>query len=431
MVTGANNRFLNSTLYVLTRDGYIYQTDLGGIDPNAFVFFANSVGFLDNGVPLYRDVVGANDNLDGLPAGISLALPDQLLFFNPPSSEAIAANGIGAPVAPTITSIGFTGSLGGNDTLLGAGGTFTYESNTAGIYELIISRDGLDFDPTLPANRVLRGLGSAPSQNVSWDGLDNSGAQFPVGTNYPVKLIVRAGEYHFPLLDAENSQGGPRYVLTNPPGGCPTFNGGAPSCTTAFYDDRGYTTSGGTNVGTPGTILPGNTPPNTDRSDPLAGFDTATSNQRAYGNGTINGFGDRKGLDIWTYFPSNIISTTLNIFATPPPTPTPTTPPPTPTPTTPPPTPTDVPPSPTPTKPPSSDDGDPPSSATSVPTATPTSTPAAVAVVPAPPTQVLPVAFLPETGLRGNLFQDWTVIGGLLLVILGGVGAVIRFRHKD
>jgi uncharacterized repeat protein (TIGR01451 family) len=316
MVTGNNNRFVNSTLFVLTRDGYIYQTNLGGIDPNAFVFFANNVGFLDNGVPLYRDIIGTNDNLDGLLPGISLAPPNQLIFFNQPDPSAIAANGIVAPVVPLITSMAFGGSLGGNNTLLGAGGTFTYTSNIIGIYELVISRDGINFDPTEPTNRVLRGVSSALTQNIPWDGSDNAGNQFPVGLNYPVRIIIRAGEYHFPLLDAENSAGGPRYILLNSPSGtCPNFNGGTPSCSIAFYDDRGYTTSNGDNVGTPGVILPGNVPPNPDRSDPLAGFDTSTSNQRAYGNGTINGFGDRKGLDIWTYFPSNIVTTTLNIFA--------------------------------------------------------------------------------------------------------------------
>ncbi|MBI1879487.1 MAG: DUF11 domain-containing protein, partial [Chloroflexi bacterium] len=321
MVTGSNNRFVNSTLFVLTRDGYMYRTDLGGIDPNAFVFFANNVGFLDNGVPLYRDIVSPlpgtpGDDLAGLPPGISLAPPNQLIFFNQPDAGAVAANGIVAPVVPLINSISFGGSLGGNNTLVGAGGTFTYTSNITGVYELVISRDQINFDPTEPTNRVLRGISSALTQNIPWNGLDNAGNQFPVGLNYPVRLIIRAGEYHFPLLDAENSLGGPRYLLLNSPSGaCPNFNGGAPNCSIAFYDDRGYTTSGGTNVGTPGVVLPGNGPPNPDRSDPLAGFDTSISYQRAFGNGTGTGFGDKKGLDIWTYFPSNIATTTLNIFA--------------------------------------------------------------------------------------------------------------------
>lgn len=404
MVTGNNSRPLDSTMFILTRDGYIYQTNLGGVDPNAFVFFANNVGFLDNGIPLYRDIVGTDDNLAGLPAGISLSPPDQLIFINNPASAAISANGINPPIAPVITSISFAGTLGGNNTLVGAGGTFTYDSNTNGIYELILSRDGVNFDPTLPTNRVLRGLGSAPTQNVTWDGLDNSGNPFPAGTNYPMRIILRAGEYHFPLLDAENSGGGPRYTLTNPPGGtCPTYDEGVTfSCTTAFYDDRGYVTSGGTAVGALNTILPGNNPPSVDRSDPLTGFDTSTSNQRTYGNGAGTGFGDKKGLDIWTYFPSAVRRASVNIFdtaLTPTPTPIPTELPATATPTPlPPPTATEKPHSgnpqgPTATPPP------PPPPPPGPPTAT--ATPISIAVAPVPPaTPVIPVTFLPETGLR-------------------------------
>ncbi len=120
---------------------------------------------------------------------------------------------------------------------------------------------------------------------------------------------LHAGEYHFPLLDAENSRlGGPTITLLNPPGGtCPFAN-----CSTAFFDDRGYQTSSGATVGTVGAVLPGNNPPPAPEfSD--TGFDTASTTIRAYGDDSSGGFGNQKGLDLWTYFPSEDLTGPLVI----------------------------------------------------------------------------------------------------------------------
>ena len=331
MFTGNNPRPMDSTLFILTTDGYIYETRLRGLDPNGFIVYANGVGFRDSdGVtPLFRDVVAATNQLDMPEGGVTLAPPSHFIFFELPSPQVIAQVGVPpTPIYPQIASITFNGDLGANNTVVGVGGTFTYTSNTDGIYELIISRDGVDFDPTLPANRLLRGLGSAGVQTVPWDGLDNARNPFPPGTNYLVRVTVRAGEYHFPLLDIENSlSGGPQFMLINPPkpdgspgtvpDNCPIFGNRLPNCTIAFYDDRGYTTANGADVGTPGQILPGgNNPPPLARSDPIEGFDTSNNpNDRRFGDGSTLGFGDKKGLDLWTYFPSQATNTTVNIFA--------------------------------------------------------------------------------------------------------------------
>jgi uncharacterized repeat protein (TIGR01451 family) len=45
----------------------------------------------------------------------------------------------------------------------------------------------------------------------------------------------------------------------------------------------------------------------------LAGFDTRTP-QRSFGNGSSAGFGDKKGLDLWTFYPSQAALTTVDIF---------------------------------------------------------------------------------------------------------------------
>jgi uncharacterized repeat protein (TIGR01451 family) len=127
------------------------------------------------------------------------------------------------------------------------------------------------------------------------------------------------------MIDVENdTQGGPTIALLNPPGGvCPALTGG---CSSGFYDDRAYRTLNGTVVdagNTVGTVLCGNNPPATPAANPISGFNT-TSAQRAFGTaagGNTNvpctgAFGDAKGLDSWTYYPSNTVLTPLVIVAT-------------------------------------------------------------------------------------------------------------------
>jgi uncharacterized repeat protein (TIGR01451 family) len=192
------------------------------------------------------------------------------------------------------------------------------------VYEIVISRDGINFDPTLPTNRSLRGVRPAGVQTVVWDGRDNAGAFFPTGT-FQVHARFHGGEYHFPMIDVENdTTGGPTITLLNPPGGiCPALTGG---CRSGFYDDRAYRTSNGTIVdsgNTVGNVLCGLDPPTTINSDPILGYDTATT-VRAYGavpgvnaNTPCAGdFGDAKGLDTWTFFPSTSVLAPINIVAT-------------------------------------------------------------------------------------------------------------------
>lgn len=322
--TGNWPRPVNSSYFVLTTDGYIYRVDMRGLDANGFVVYANDVGFLDSdGSPLFHDVLSVpegptieQDQLQNLQGGVSLAPPTHFIFFNQPSPEAIEELEVPLnPVIPEINSLTFEGVLGDNDTTVGAGGVFTFDTNIKGIYRLVISRDGQDFSPTNPQNRVLRDTHDAGTQTIVWDGLDNSGTPFPLGENYPAQLIVRGGEIHFPMLDAESSlRGGPSYTLLNPPGGeCPSLDNGQPDCNIGFYDDRGYITANGTAVGTPGEVLPGTNPPNPPVSNLLTGFDTTTE-QRSFGDGSRTGFGDKKGLDLWTFFPSEIETTLVDIF---------------------------------------------------------------------------------------------------------------------
>jgi uncharacterized repeat protein (TIGR01451 family) len=327
--TGGNGRPIDVSLDVVTLDGFRYRTDTRGIDPNGFAFYGNQAGFLDGDgkSPLYHDAYGttSSSELTGLAGGVTFAPPQYPIFFGAPAPGTLTALGIPlTPAAPTISSLTYTGNVSGNTSSIGVGGSFSFTANVGGVYEIVISRDGVDFDPGAAGNRVLRGVVTSGTETIAWDGKDNSGADFPVGANYAVRASLHAGEYHFPLIDAENSTlGGPTFTLLNPPGG--VCSGGS-GCTTAFFDDRGYRTVG-PNAATVGALPPpdaplcGIGPPAAPyHSDPVTGYDSSGA-MRAYGGDVgsntnvpcTGSFGDVKGLDTWTYFPSTTSSASLAI----------------------------------------------------------------------------------------------------------------------
>lgn len=343
--TGGGGRPVTGEAVVVTDSGFRYRVRFDG-DPFGFIFYVNQLGFQNtDGLPLYRNLL-ADPTLTGreqnqlreLQGDTRLLPPQYPIFLADPDPLTLAALGIPlTPIAPAIRDLAFSGPTGTTETTLDTGGTFSFVTTEAGVYYIVVSRDGIDVDPTAPTNRVLRGVATAPGPvSVPWDGRDNSGAPFPAGT-FTATAAVQGGEVHFPFLDVENNvDGGPEIELLNPPditgdgtGDCPPWNGG---CFGAFYDDRGYLTAGGTLVGTAvnGPLCPGDAanprgfgnPPLIAASDPVLGFDSRT-NQRAFGfpfnanppsiclpNG---GFGDKKGLDLWTYYPSNVLVAPLII----------------------------------------------------------------------------------------------------------------------
>ncbi|UKO97279.1 DUF11 domain-containing protein [Nostoc sp. UHCC 0870] len=348
LFTADNGRPVYSTVYPVTTDGYRYRTEIRGLDPNGFVLYGNEAGFFDSdGIStLYRNVVGTNGNVSNIQGGASLARPQFPTFFNLLDPNALAFinrydrfgtfQGVGinsTPVPPIVGSASFVGNLSGNNSKVGNGGTFSFNSTVTGSYEIVIKGSGsADFDPKNPINRVIRGyMNSSGTQTTTWDGRDNAGNFFPVGTNYQFAIRINAGEYHFPVLDAENNfYGGPTVTLLNPPASYPADLPGF-GLTTGFYDDRVYRTKNGTIVHTGATQadIDNNNPlcgvgaPTITFSNQITGFDTST-NQRAFGqsgnlgnaNTVCNGsFGDTKGLDQWTFFPSVAANNFLNIVS--------------------------------------------------------------------------------------------------------------------
>ena len=327
MNMGDNGRQLHSDLYPITTDGYQYEIDIRGLDPFGFRVYGNQLGNLnsDGLTPLYGDVLGSNGSISNPLGNTSSAPPQFPIFFNTIDSavipylpvyhpvtgnERVGASFSSSPVLPTVSAPSYSGDAGGNTSTVNVGGTFTFSSNLpTGNYQIVISRDGVDFDPANPDNRVLRGfMLSSGGQTVSWNGQDNTSQPFPVGTfNYQIQ--IHGGEYHFPISDAENNTlGGPTYELLNT-----AFAGNR----TAFYDHRGYYTSSGVVVEDRDTgdgnltddALCGDDPPSPPATDLFAGADSSSSTFNVFGQasgGNTNArctgaFGDTKILDLWTY----------------------------------------------------------------------------------------------------------------------------------
>jgi len=203
MNMGSIGKKLNSTLYPVTVDGYRYRVTMRGLDPFGFRIFGNQLGNLDSDgkTALYRDVLGTNGGISNPEGGTSTAPPQFPMFFKPASDDALNAvtlydkegkdTGIDGiplvPIPPEVTNPNFQGTSSGNTSTVNTGGTFTFDTNVSANYQIIISRDGVDYDPTNPQNRVLRGSIPTPGQQtVIWNGNDNSAQSFPVG-NYPYR----------------------------------------------------------------------------------------------------------------------------------------------------------------------------------------------------------------------------------------------------
>ncbi|MEH2280119.1 MAG: isopeptide-forming domain-containing fimbrial protein [Nostoc sp.] len=321
MNMGGNSLSLNSKLYIQTKDGYRYETDMNGVDPFGFIFFANNRGYIDttNSSTVYHSAGGASNNSLIFPGNVQVQNPNvsdtttditHLVFFNRPDTATL--NSLSIPIAATVptvpTSFKFTGGNGGsgNQTSVGVGGNFSFSAISTGSYQIIIdtNNDGI-FDPS--SDRVLQNVLAVGSNVVLWNGKDASGTNLqplPGNTAYNAIITTRSGEYHFPMLDAENNPLGFKITMENPPAAFPTLvdqNGQQIGSTTIYYNDTNYTTANGTPIDLNGT---GATSPR----NAARGINSAFGEHEFSSN-----YGDFKGIDTWTYFPSQAILTPLVI----------------------------------------------------------------------------------------------------------------------
>lgn len=326
--TGGNSRPVYSSHYYVTSDGYRYSQALHGFDPNGYVLFANAQGFFDNGQPLYKDLRGTDQNISGLPPGVTTQTPQFPLFFSdvsptaPTNSEidrVLAALNIPAtPLPPAINNVSFAGHLPTGHTTTGVGGAFRFTTTNTTSYKIVVSRDGVDFSPDNLNNAVLTGFVGTGTYIVQWDGKDQNRLNFPPSpTPYAFRVFGNAGEVHFPIVDDENNGNGSSKATATFGGGpeITALNGIGAGSTTVFFDDRGYLTASGTLVGNlNGTLCPGPNPPGPAPDFNLSGVDSTPDyiNHQLYrwwlpgGNANADcrsgaGWGDAKALNLWTY----------------------------------------------------------------------------------------------------------------------------------
>jgi uncharacterized repeat protein (TIGR01451 family) len=327
-------------LNVLTYDGYVYEFNSNGLDPFGFIFFANAEGITDaNGSPIYRSIqlVGAPPNTP-LPLGFEVHNPSlddvfeenkitHKLFFQEPDptmpSEAPSPSGdlwlFTEPSAPPVPlNPRFQGIEGtpGQAGIQPLGGNFLFEGPDRTPFTLIIDtdRNGTFGDNT---DRVISGTTTNGTTIVYWDTLDGAGNPVSAGpATYNASIQLFAGEVHFPLFDAELNPNGIILRRTADPPGVTD----APDPFLIYYDDS-YTFTGantydfslcaetdtpplpaGTGVNSPTCY---GVPPTPRRA--INGI-SSEFGAHAFGVSDLansgNGFGDRRVIDTWTYYPS-------------------------------------------------------------------------------------------------------------------------------
>jgi hypothetical protein len=104
---GDNQHPVYYSLWYVSRDGYRYQQYLNGLDGAGYALYANPLGFLDNGQPLYKDLRGNEAMVDTLPLGVTTQTADYPIFFNdasPSGGNATEVNrvltALNIPLAP-------------------------------------------------------------------------------------------------------------------------------------------------------------------------------------------------------------------------------------------------------------------------------------------------------------------------------------------
>jgi uncharacterized repeat protein (TIGR01451 family) len=332
---------LYSQFYIQTDDGYGYAVDMNGIDPFAFIFFGNAEGIVDQaGKPVYRSVQLAGTNATQELNPRSRDNPDSRdithkIFFDlsgpatdmPASAPSPSGDTwlLRPPVnPPEPRNMSFTGEEGtpGQAGTNPLGGYFSFDAAPNATYNIIIDLSGDGLFGT-GNDRTLNGPTDDGANRVYWDGLDGNGLKVPAGLiSFSAQIQLFVGEVHFPFIDAENHPNGHRLTRARDAG-----RPGAPDPSLVYYNDA-YNYRGGatydwslcaaSNTPQPPASYPITAPrcygqPLDGRSalqgtpSAAAGLTGAHRWSTAAGGTTANGFGDRRLIDTWTYYPSSPI----------------------------------------------------------------------------------------------------------------------------
>jgi uncharacterized repeat protein (TIGR01451 family) len=300
---GGNGQSLQSEAIILTDEGYLYRIKLNRLDPFGFIFFANNKGFTPTptGGPIYQSVPLAGSNVynpDQPDFGTDVTYK---IFFNRPrprnlprSAPISPASGgqtwlltpaVAPPTPKDFTFTGTEGTSGQAGTTDPLGGTFSFNTPAQGSYRIVLNLNG----DTVFGNgndRVLVGVAESGVNTVPWDGLDANGANVSANdVPYGAQIVLSAGEIHFPFLDPENNPEGLIIQRLNEPNVAtlPT-----PNPFEVYYNDAPLTN----NQQVAGAPTPVNA---------LGGVSSING-----AHGFTNLFGNDRGIDTWTYYPSTV-----------------------------------------------------------------------------------------------------------------------------
>ncbi len=322
-----------SKLYILTKDGVLYDFDTNGLQPYGAILFANSSGFKKGLEPIYRSIQFLNGNTaQDMPAGYSLHSPDapdtetdvtHKMFFNPPDTAMPSTSRLRGvetwlnppytpPGKPTESSFDFNGNT------TEPGGTFSFDNpnTSASGYQIIINVDGNSIYGD-NEDRTLTGRATLGANGIVWDGRDADGELVAANT-YNVQLTLFNGEVHFPVLDAEMNKNGTIIHRLN-------RSTGSQEGATVYYDDS-YNYTGDAYDFSLCAAVDEPKPPAVnsltcygDPPNPRYDLDGRDSSDilgvHKWGNAGGDDFGNIRGIDIWTYYLSSdtlVIDVTVN-----------------------------------------------------------------------------------------------------------------------
>lgn len=301
-----STKVLNSVVYVLTDDGFVYETDFNGIDPWGFVFFANNRGLVSGATntPLYRSARDpSNDNgLSNLKSsGVEFQKPNNpdtaidkthKIFFEQPASDLPSWIMPEKALAPSgVKDVRFEGYKS-NEGYVGQGGYFIFEVKNATSATVILDFTDIGGGIVNLSNTVKEG-----ENRFFWDGRDAFGNIVQAGvygednSDIKIQIVPKAGEYHFPMLDVEAAYYGIKIKMTSK---VYTLDGKdeipleESDRWTIYYDHSNI-------ISTPSDF------PNPTQ---LGGIDSSGGASVYYNGGTASGArgGNAAAVDIWAYF---------------------------------------------------------------------------------------------------------------------------------
>ncbi|WP_069658288.1 Calx-beta domain-containing protein [Arcticibacter eurypsychrophilus] len=295
----------NGIFQVLTNDGYTYKVQANGMAGHGFTFFSNNKGYRNtDGTARYQSENSTEiGNLHDPRMMDDFSTVDitHKLFFNIPASDLPSDAPIRSnngnptdpgtsgttwlktvPMLPEIRDFKFIG-LEGTANVAGTlplGGFIGFKSNQGGTYTVNID---IDNNGTDAGDVTLTGYAKGDTNLVFWNGKDGSGNKVPNGTinASSIKVSLKAGEVHFPLIDVENNPGGISITRTQD------------TSSIVYWNDTNISRNG-------------------NESSPIVQLEGRYSlnNGHKWGSTSYNynNFGNNAGLDTWAYLLSNTIS---------------------------------------------------------------------------------------------------------------------------